>query len=54
MKQLLFWIRDHKLSTAGLVLVILGGVALVNLSRRVHHLKPPARGGRERRRDARR
>ncbi len=42
MKQLLCWIRDHKLSTAGLVLVILGCVALVNLSRRVHHLKPRA------------
>ena len=40
MKQLLFWIRDHKLSSAGLVLVILGCVALVNLSHRVHHLKP--------------
>jgi hypothetical protein len=39
-KQLLLWIRGHKLSTAGLVLVILGCVALVNLSRRVHHLKP--------------
>ena len=42
MKQVLCWIRDHKLSTAGLVLVILGCVALVNLSRRVHHLKPRA------------
>lgn len=40
MRRLLVWIRDHKLSTAGLVLVILGCVALVNLSRRVHHLKP--------------
>jgi len=39
-KQLLFWIRDHKLSSAGLVLVILGCVALVNLSHRVHRLKP--------------
>ncbi len=42
MRQLLGWIRDHKLSTAGLVLVILGCVALVNLSRRVHHLRPRA------------
>lgn len=40
MKQLLLWIRGHKLSSAGLVLVILGCVALVSLSRRVHHLKP--------------
>jgi hypothetical protein len=39
-RQLLGWIRDHKLSTAGLVLVILGCVALSSLSRRVHHLKP--------------
>jgi len=39
-RQLLAWIRDHKLSTAGLVLVILGCVALSSLSRRVHHLKP--------------
>ena len=44
MKQLLLWIRDHKLSSAGLVLVILGCVALVNLSHRVHHLKPRAAG----------
>ena len=42
MKQLLLWIRDHKLSSAGLVLVILGCVALVNLSHRVHRLKPRA------------
>src|ERR1700748_872296 len=42
MNQLLLWIRDHKLSTAGLVLVILGCVALVNLSKRVHRLKPRA------------
>src|ERR1700761_8935628 len=42
MNQLLLWIREHKLSTAGLVLVILGCVALVNLSKRVHHLKPRA------------
>jgi len=41
-KQLLLWIRDHKLSSAGLVLVILGCVALVNLSHRVHHLRPRA------------
>ena len=40
MRQLLVWIRDHKLSTAGLVLVVAGCIALVNLSRRVHHLKP--------------
>ena len=42
MRQVLFWIRDHKLSTAGLVLVILGCLALVNLSKRVHRLKPRA------------
>jgi len=42
MRQVLFWIRDHKLSTAGLVLVIAGCLALVNLSKRVHHLKPRA------------
>ena len=42
MTQLLVWIREHKLSTAGLVLVILGCVALLNLSKRVHHLRPRA------------
>ena len=42
MRQVLLWIRDHKLSTAGLVLVILGCVALVNLSKRAHRLKPRA------------
>lgn len=40
MKQLLFWIRDHKASTAGLVLVVAGCLALVMLARRVHHLRP--------------
>ena len=42
MNQLLLWIREHKLSTAGLVLVVAGCVALVSLSKRVHHLKPRA------------
>jgi hypothetical protein len=41
-RQVVVWVRDHKLSSAGLVLVVAGCVALVNLSRRVHHLKPRA------------
>lgn len=42
--QLLRWVRDHKSSAAGLVLVVLGCWALLSLSRRVHHmsLKPAA------------
>jgi hypothetical protein len=38
--DVLHWIRSHKASTAGLVLVVLGCIALVALSRRVHHLQP--------------
>ena len=38
----LYWIRNHKASTAGLVLVVAGCIALVGLSRRVHHLHPKA------------
>ena len=40
--DILLWIRGHKASTAGLVLVVAGCIALVGLSRRVHHLKPRA------------
>ena len=39
-RDVLLWVRDHKASTAGLVLVIAGCIALVSLSKRVHHLKP--------------
>ncbi len=39
-RDVLLWVRDHKASTAGLVLVVAGCIALVGLSRRVHHLKP--------------
>ena len=44
MVQVLRWIREHKSSAAGLVLVVAGCCALLSLSRRVHHLslKPPA------------
>ena len=38
--DVLHWIRNHKASTAGLVLVVVGCIALVGLSRRVHHLHP--------------
>ncbi len=41
-RDVLMWIRGHKASTAGLVLVVAGCIALVGLSRRVHHLKPRA------------
>ena len=44
--DVLLWIRGHKASTAGLVLVVAGCIALVSLSRRVHHLKPRAAGTR--------
>jgi len=33
------WIRDHKASTAGLVLVVAGCLALVMLAKRAHHLR---------------
>jgi hypothetical protein len=36
--ELLYWIRGHKSSTVGLVLVVAGCIALVSLSRRLHHL----------------
>jgi len=37
------WVRHHKSSAAGLVLVVAGCLALVLLARRVHHLPPRAR-----------
>jgi len=40
MTKLLLWVRDHKSSAAGLVLVVAGLIALVMLSRKVHHLTP--------------
>ena len=39
----LHWVRNHKSSAAGLVLVVAGCLALVSLARRVHHLQPRAR-----------
>ena len=39
MKEVLFWIRDHKASTAGLVLVVAGCLALAMLAKRAHHLR---------------
>ena len=42
MRQVLSWIRGHKASTAALVLVVFGCIALVLLARRAHHLKPRA------------
>ncbi len=39
----LYWVRNHKSSAAGLVLVVAGCLALVLLARRVHHLQPRAR-----------
>ena len=39
MREVLAWIRGHKASTAGLVLVIAGCIALVLLARRAHHLQ---------------
>jgi hypothetical protein len=40
--EVLQWMRGHKASTAGLVLVVAGCLALASLSKRVHHLKPRA------------
>jgi len=40
MTKFLVWIRDHKSSTAGLLLVVAGCIALLMLSRKVHHLNP--------------
>jgi len=40
MTRLLLWIRSHKSSVAGLLLVVAGCVALLSLSRKVHHLSP--------------
>lgn len=40
MTRLLLWVRDHKSSVAGILLVIAGCVALLMLSRKVHHLAP--------------
>lgn len=36
--NLLLWVRDHKSSVAGILIVAAGCAALVHLSRRVHHL----------------
>ncbi len=41
--DVLLWIRSHKSSVAGLLLVALGCVALVGLARKAHHLKPRPR-----------
>jgi hypothetical protein len=38
--DILAWIRRHRASVAGLVLVVAGCIALVGLARRVHHLHP--------------
>jgi hypothetical protein len=38
--DVVYWARNHKASTAGLVLVVAGCIALVGLSRRAHHLHP--------------
>lgn len=40
--EFLHWLRNHKSSAAGIVIVVAGCVALVHLSRRVHHLPPRA------------
>jgi hypothetical protein len=40
MTKLLLWIRAHKSSAAGLVLVVAGCLALLMLSRKAHHLSP--------------
>ena len=39
----LYWIRNHRSSAAGLVLVVAGCLALLALARRVHHLQPRVR-----------
>ncbi len=39
MRQVLAWIDGHKASTAGLLLVVAGCIALVSLARRAHHLQ---------------
>jgi len=39
-RDTLSWVRHHKASTAGLVLVVAGCIALVLLARRVHRLQP--------------
>jgi hypothetical protein len=44
MREVLAWIRGHKASTAGLVLVAAGCLALVLLARRAHHLQPKPAG----------
>ena len=41
-RDVLSWIREHKASTAGLLLVVAGSIALGSLARRVHHLHPKA------------
>ena len=43
LSDVLYWIRHHKSSAAGLVLVVAGCLALVLLARRVHHLQPRTR-----------
>jgi hypothetical protein len=44
MTEVLAWIRGHKASTAGLVLVVAASIALVLLARRAHHLHPKPAG----------
>ena len=39
MSEVLSWLRGHKASTAGLLLVVIGCMSLVLLARRAHHLK---------------
>ncbi len=41
--DVLAWIRDHKSSAAGIVLVVAGCAALVGLAHKAHQLKPRAR-----------
>jgi len=38
--DVLIWIRSHKSSVAGILVVVLGCLALVGLARKAHHLKP--------------
>ena len=38
--DVLLWIRSHKSSVAGIVVVVAGCLALVGLARKAHHLKP--------------
>ena len=44
LRDVLSWINGHKASSAGLLLVVAGSIALVSLARRVHHLQPKPSG----------